>query len=71
VRSVRLRSSDLVRPALAALAVSDKPDDGDDLRTALLVIDLDLLVHGCRSYRAEAQRSPLGGDQELAGFPCE
>jgi hypothetical protein len=55
--------------SLAALAVSDQPDDGDDLRTALLVIGHDLVVHGCRSYRTEVRRSSLGGDHELAGFP--
>jgi hypothetical protein len=38
-----LRTSDPVRPARAALAVSDRPDDGDDLRMALLVINHDLL----------------------------
>jgi Domain of unknown function (DUF222)/HNH endonuclease len=61
----------LVSLARAALAVGGRPDDGDDLTQVLLVIDHDVLAHGCVVGRCQLHDGPAIGTHTARRLCCD
>jgi hypothetical protein len=61
----------LVSLARAALAAGDVPDDGDDLTEVLLLVDHDVLTHGCEVGRCSLNDGPPIGTETARRLACD
>ena len=61
----------LVALARAALAAGDVPDDGDDLCEVLLMVDHDVLAHGCEVGRCSLNNGPPIGTETARRLACD
>jgi hypothetical protein len=61
----------LVSLARAALAVGERPDDGDDLTQVLLIIDHDVLTVGCEVGRCQLHDGAAIGTETARRLCCD
>ena len=61
----------LVSLVRAALAAGDVPDDGDDLTEVLVMVDHDVLTHGCEVGRCSLNNGPPIGTDTARRLACD